>query len=92
MRLPSGVIGEAGFRLCCQPGDQDGRQCARAHVGERGVVQHEVAVAGPQEIKEVQPALRRACAEPGEVVIADLRAEAVGRLVPRAGVVDRNPG
>jgi hypothetical protein len=43
-------------------------------------------------IKEVQPALARPCAKPGEVVIADLRAEAIPPGVTRAGIIDRDPG
>jgi hypothetical protein len=43
-------------------------------------------------VKEVQPTLARACAEPSEVVVADLRAEPVLPGVTRAGVVHRDPG
>jgi hypothetical protein len=32
---------------------------------------------GPQQVEEIQPALRGPRAEPGETVVADLRAEAV---------------
>ena len=49
-------------------------------------------MAGAQQIEEVQPALRWPCAEPGEPVVADLRAEAVRYFVPCAGVIDRYPG
>ena len=49
-------------------------------------------MAGAQQFQEVQPALGAGRAEPGEMIIADLRAEAVRRLVARARIVDRNPG
>src|ERR1700722_16519230 len=61
-----------------------------AHVIVGRVIEHVVGMAGTQEIKEVQPALRRAGAEPGEPVIADLSAETVLAGVARASVVDRD--
>jgi hypothetical protein len=48
-------------------------------------------VSGPQQLKEVQPALAGRAAEPGEVVVADLRAAAILCPVPRPSVVDRDP-
>jgi hypothetical protein len=42
-------------------------------------------------IKKVQSALALGGAEPGKAIVADLRAEAVAGLVPRAGVVHRDP-
>src|SRR5262245_30348627 len=56
-----------------------------------GVVDHIIGVPGTQQVKEVQPALAASCAEPGEAVIADLRAEAVVAGVPCAGVIDGEP-
>ena len=47
---------------------------------------------GAQQLEEVEPAFRTGRAEPCETVIADLGAEAVHRLVARAGIVDRHPG
>ena len=46
---------------------------------------------GTQQIQEVQPALRSGRGEPGEVIVADLGTHAVRSLVPRAGVIDRDP-
>ena len=66
-------------------------QMAPAHVRKRRRVDHVVPVAGPQQRKKVQPALRKRRPEPGKAVIADLRANAVRRLVPRSGVIDRDP-
>src|SRR3712207_6261602 len=63
-----------------------------AHVGQRLGIDHVVRMAGPQQPKEVQPALAGRGAEPGEVVVADPRAAAVRRPVPRPGVVHRDPG
>ena len=45
-----------------------------------------------QQIEEVQPALARPRAEPGEVVVADLRAEPVLAGVACTRVVHRDPG
>src|SRR3954468_13039842 len=47
---------------------------------------------GAQEFQEVQPALAGRGAEPGEVVVADLRAGPVRGLVAGPGVIDRDPG
>jgi len=49
-------------------------------------------MAGAQQLKKVETALRSAAAEPGELRIADLGAEAVLGLVARTGVVDGDPG
>ena len=67
-------------------------QGTAAHIVQRRFVDDVVGVSGAQQIEEVQPALARPGAEPGEVVIADLRAEAVLACVARAGVVHRDPG
>lgn len=49
-------------------------------------------MSGAQQVEEVQPALARARAEPGEIVVADLRAKAVAPRVSRAGIVGADPG
>jgi len=64
MRLPGRLIGKHRLRLFGQPGDQGCGQSTVAHVIERRVVQHEVGMAGAQQIEEIQPALRWPCAEP----------------------------
>jgi hypothetical protein len=48
-------------------------------------------VAGAQQFEEVKAALGVRGAEPGDVLVADLRAEAVSGLVAGAGVVNRDP-
>jgi hypothetical protein len=88
---PSSLIGKGCLRLFGQSGDQGGGQCTAAHIVERRLVQHEVGMAGAQQIKEIQPALRWPCAEPSETIIADLRAETVRRFMPCAGVIHRYP-
>jgi len=45
--------------------------------GERGLVDDVIDMPGAQQVEELLPALAGARAEPGEVVIADLRSEAV---------------
>ena len=92
MRLPGRVIGEARLPLGRQAADHRPGERAAAHVGQRRVVDHVVGVAGAQQVEEVEPALGRPRAEPGEVVVADLRAEAVAASVACAGVVHRDPG
>ena len=75
-----------------QLGDHRPGQCPLAHVGQRLGVDHVVAVAGAQHLEEVQPALRAGGGEGGEVVVAELGADAVLVLVAGAGVVDADPG
>jgi len=59
-----------------------------AHVRERRLVDHVVAMAGAQKPNEVQTALRSGRREPGEVVVANLGAHPVPAPVPGAGVID----
>ena len=69
-----------------------GGQRAFAHVGQCLGIDDVIVVAGAQQFEEVEAALGGGGAEPGEMRIADLRAEAVRGLVARAGVVHRDPG
>jgi hypothetical protein len=89
---PGGLIGKGALGLRRQAGDQGGRQSMGAHVIECCRVEHEVGMAGTQQIEKVQPALRWPGAKPREPVIADLGAETVHQFVSCAGVVDRYPG
>ncbi len=68
------------------------RERACAHIGERLGIDDVIAMAGPQQVEEVEAALRGGGAEPGEMRVADLGAEAVPGLVARAGVIHRDPG
>ena len=68
------------------------RQRAFAHIGERRGIDDVIAMTGAQQAEEVEAALRAGGAEPGEMVVADLGAEAVLRLMAGAGVIDRDPG
>ncbi len=72
MGLPGRVVGEACLRFRSQAAEHRAGERAGPHVGQGCLVDHEVSVAGPQQIEEVEPALARAGAEPGEVVVADL--------------------
>jgi hypothetical protein len=72
MCRPGGLIGKGRFRLFRQPGDQGGGQSAAAHVLECRGVEYEVGMAGPQQVEEIQPALRWPRAEPGGPLVADL--------------------
>ncbi len=81
--LPDGMVGQQRQRRA--------RQRALPHVGQRRVVDDVVRMSGAQALQEVEPALRPRGPEPGEVVVADLRAEPVAAPVARPGIVDRDP-
>jgi len=49
MRRPGGLIGERGFRLFRQAGNQGGGQGPATHVLERRVIQYEVGMPGAQQ-------------------------------------------
>ena len=92
MGLPRSLVGEALVRMVGQePDDRPGERSA-PHIVERLGVDHVVVVAGAQQFQKIEPALGAGRAEPGEVLVADVGAVPVGRLVPRAGVVDHDPG
>src|SRR5271169_3361728 len=69
-----------------------GGQRAFAHVGQRLGVNDVIVVACAQQREEVEAALGAGGAEPGEMRVADLRAEAIRSFVASAGVVHRDPG
>src|SRR5881392_4007907 len=92
MDLPRDLVGEMSLRLARKLADDWSGQRASPHIAQRRIVDHIIGVPGAKQIKEIQPALVGPCAEPGEAVITDLRAEAVVTGVPRAGVIDSNPG
>jgi hypothetical protein len=91
MRSPSRVVREDALGMVCQERNHRPGQGALAHVGQRLGVDDVVGMPGPQQFEEVQPALAGRGAEPGEIVVADLRATAVRCPVPRPGVVHRDP-
>jgi hypothetical protein len=80
---PGCLIREVVLGVLRQAGDHRTRQGALPHVGEGLGVDHVVGEAGAQHLEEVQPALRAGGGERGEVVVAELGADAV--LVPMAG-------
>jgi hypothetical protein len=53
-------------------GDHRASQRSLAHVSDRLIVNHIIAVAGTQQLKEVEAALGARGAEPSEVVVANL--------------------
>ena len=61
------------------------------HVAQGRIIDHVIGVAGAQEIEKVQSALAGPRGEPGEAVVANLRAEAILSGVARAGIVHRDP-
>src|SRR6476659_1425235 len=77
MRLPGGLIGEPPRLMGGQLMDDGPSQGTAAHIVQRRFVDDIVCVPGAQQSEEVQPALARPGGEPGDIVIADLRAEAV---------------
>ena len=92
MCVPGLLIGKAPVGMFDQASDQMGGERAFAHVGQCLGIDDVIVVAGAQQREEVEAALRAGGAEPGEMHVADLRAEAVRRLVASAGVVHRDPG
>ncbi len=91
MGLPGGVIGKAFRRSLGQALDQGASQGRAALVVQGRRVDEVATIAGAQQIEEVQAALGRARGEPGEAVVADLRAVAVPAAMARAGVVGADP-
>ena len=89
---PRRLAGEVLVGMIGQLGDDRAGQGAPAHVGQGLGVDDVVAVAGPQHLQEVQPALRGGGREGREVVVADLGAVAVPVPVAGARVVDADPG
>ena len=91
MRGPGRLIRKTPLRVGGQRLDDRPGQGAIAHVGQRLGVDDIIGVAGAQQFEEVQPAPAGRGAEPGEVVVADLRAAAARAPVARPGVVHRDP-
>ena len=77
------MIGELPLRVRLQQLDHRPCQGMLAHVLQRRRVDDVVGVAGLQQLEEVQPALAARRAEPGEAVVAELRADAVDAAVAR---------
>ena len=92
MRGPGDLGGEDPLGMFGQAGDHRPGQGALSHVGQRRGIDDIIAVAGAQQLEKVVAVLRIRGAEPSEVFIADLRAEAIRGLVASAGVVHRDPG
>ncbi len=92
MGVPGRLIRKGAVGMFRQAVDHRGGQRTFAHVGERLVIDDVIVVAGAQQRKEVEAAFGGGGAEPGEKVVANLSAVAVGGFVARAGVVRRDPG
>src|SRR6266699_5609510 len=92
MLVPGPLTGEATVGMLAQASDHMVCQPALAHIRQRLGIDDVVVVAGAQQLEEVETALAAGGAEPGEVRVADLRAEPVGGFVAGAGVVPRDPG
>ena len=91
MCVPGLLIRKVAVRMLGQASHHMRSQGAFAHVGERLGIDDVIVVAGAQQFQEIEAALGGGGAEPGEMRVADLRAEAIGGFVARAGVVDRDP-
>jgi hypothetical protein len=90
MRQPRLRISEICLRLSHQTGDQRRGQGVLSHIAVSRLVEHVIGMASAQQVEEIQPAFRCAGSEPGEPVIADLRAKSVLADMPRTGIVDRH--
>jgi hypothetical protein len=67
MGVPGGLVGEISVGMIEKAGDHRASQRSLAHVSDRLVVNHIIAVAGTQQFKEVEAALGARGAEPSEV-------------------------
>jgi hypothetical protein len=74
-----------------EQGDDRSRQIALAHVDKACLIDEMRGVAGIKEFQEIEPALGIRGYEGGELIIADVRAHAIARLVPRTGIVNGDP-
>ncbi len=92
MPLPAEAVGEPGLSMAGEPGDCRPGEMMLAQIGEGLGIDHVILMTRPQEVEKVAPALREGGAEPGEMRVADLGAEAVLPLVARRGIVERDPG
>jgi len=92
MGAPRGPIGKASAGMLDQASDHLRGQRPFSHIGKRLIIDDVVVIASTQQFKKVDAALASRRAKPSEACIANLCAEAVGALVARAGIVNRNPG
>lgn len=92
MRRPRRPVGEVLGRMSGEQIDDFARQVVLAHVGETRRIDQMRGIAGVEQLQEVQSALGARGRKRRELVVADLRAHAVLGLVPRTGVIDRDPG
>src|ERR1700680_2702862 len=81
MLTPGDRVREMLVRMLGQSCDDRAGQAPSAHVAEGFGIDHVVGMAGPQQVEEIEPALRSSGAEPGEMLIANLRADAIGGFV-----------
>src|SRR6266700_1795327 len=84
--LPSDLVGEVCPGLRRQLADHGSGKRTATHVAQRRIIDHVVGVSSAQQIEEVHTALAGPRAEPGESVVADLRAKAILSGVARAGI------
>ena len=91
MRLPGGVIGKALVAMFGKTRDQRAGQTTVAQVGKGICIDHVVGMTGAQHGQKIQSAFALGGAEPREMIIADLRADPIARLVARTGVIRTYP-
>ena len=88
---PCCAVGKARGRVPREQGDDLAGQVVLAHVDERGIVDQMRRITSIQRLEKVQPAVGARGDEGGELIVADVYAHAVLRLVASPGVVDRDP-
>ena len=91
MRQPSRFIWQALDRVRRELIDHRTGEVVVTHVGERGLVDDVVQVAGTQDLQEVPPALGEAGGEEGKAIVPDLGRHAVLRSMASPGVIDGEP-
>src|SRR5271157_4555602 len=84
------AAGKAPLRVR-QAGNGRQGQLVLAHVIERSLVDDVIVPPGPQQLKEIEPALRGRGCKKGEAIIADMGAKAVPGLMPGSRIVNRDP-
>lgn len=86
MRPPGRRVGKMLLGVLGEPGNDRSGECMFAHIAQGRLVDHEIGVPGSQQFEEIEPALTLRRAKPSEIVIANLRANAVDAVMPRPGV------
>ena len=87
--MPGALIGKARAVMLTQRLQEHLREPLLFHVSERVFVDL-VSMSRPEQLEEIDAALRARALEPREVFVTDVGDVAVLALMPRARVIDRH--